>query len=98
MYVFMVDLMADCIIGSCDYCHVPVGFSSFFVSIESVWEMTTVVDKIAYHSCTVCPVLKLCNKDTVHSVTANTLKLFVRGKNTANSTAMVATMARPTKN
>ena len=79
-----------CIIGSCDYCHAPLGVSSFSFSIQNVWEMTTVVYKIACCLCTACPpaiVLKLSIADTISSATvlyiANTLKLFVRGKNTA---------------
>ena len=55
-------------IASRDYCHAPLGVSSFSFSIQNVWEMTTVVDKIACRSCTVCPppmVLRLFIADTI---------------------------------
>ena len=55
-------------IASCDYCHAPLGVSSFSFSILNVWEMTTVVDKIACSSCTACPppiVLRLFIVDTI---------------------------------
>ena len=61
-----------CIIGSRDYCHAPLGVSSFSFSIQNVWEMTTVVYKIACHSCTACPpaiVLRLSIADTIISAT-----------------------------
>ena len=44
-----------CIIGSRDYCHAPLGVSSFSFSIQNAWEMTTLVDKIPCRSCTACP-------------------------------------------
>ena len=61
-----------CTIGSCDYCHTLLGGSSFFFAIQNVWEMTTVVDKIACCLCTACPlpiVLRLFIADTISSVT-----------------------------
>ena len=61
-----------CIIGSRDYRHAPLGVSSFSFSIQNVWEMTTVVYKIACHSCTACPpaiVLRLSIADTISSAT-----------------------------
>ena len=84
-----------CIIGSRDYCHAPLGVSSFSFSIQNLWEMTTVVYKIACCSCTACPpaiVLRLSIADTINLLQciANAFKLFIRGKNTANSTAMIA--------
>ena len=112
--------MADLHYRSRDYCHAPLGVSSFSslvprplplrearaggardysfsFSIQNVWEMTTLVDKVASRSCTACPpaiVLRLFIADTTISATlqciANALKLFVRGKNTANSTARIA--------
>ena len=57
-----------CMIASRDYCHAPLGVSSFSFSIQNVWEMTTVVDKIACRSCTACPppiVLRLFIADTI---------------------------------
>ena len=36
-------------IASRDYCHAPLGVSSFSFSLLNVWEMTTMVDKIACH-------------------------------------------------
>ena len=59
-----------CIIGSRDYCHGPLGVSSYSFSIQNVWEMTTVVYKIACHSCTPyspATVLKLSIADTISS-------------------------------
>ena len=35
-----------CMIASLDYCHAPLGVSLFSFSIQNVWEMTTMVDKI----------------------------------------------------
>ena len=61
-----------CIIGSRDYCHASLGVSSFSLSIQNVWEMTTVVYKIACHSCTTCPpaiALRLPIADTISSAT-----------------------------
>ena len=61
-----------CIIGSRDYCHAPLGVSSFSFSIQNVWEMTTVVYKIACRSCTACSpviVLRLSIADTTSSAT-----------------------------
>ena len=61
-----------CIIGSRDYCHAPLGVSSFLFSIQTVWEMTTMVYNIACHSCTACPpaiVLRLSIADTISSAT-----------------------------
>ena len=61
-----------CIIGSRDYCHAPLGVSSFSFSVQNVWEMTTVVYKIACRSCTVCPpviVFRLSIADTISSAT-----------------------------
>ena len=59
-----------CIIRSRDYCHAPLGVSSFSFSIQNVWEMTTVVYKIACHSCTACPpVLRLSIADSISSAT-----------------------------
>ena len=61
-------VMADLHEASCDYCHAPLGVSSFSFSIQNVWEMTTVVDKIACRSCTACPppiVLRLFIADTI---------------------------------
>ena len=46
----------------------PLGVSSFSFSIQNVWEMTIVVDKIACRSYTVCPppmVLRLFIVDTI---------------------------------
>ena len=48
-------IMADLHLGSRDYCHTSLGVSTFSFSIQNVWEMTTVVYKIACHSCTACP-------------------------------------------
>ena len=65
MYVYV---MADLHITSRDHCHAPLGVSSFSFSIQNVWEMTTVVDKIACRSCTACPppiVLRLFIADTI---------------------------------
>ena len=61
-----------CTIGSRDYCHAPLGISSFSFAIQNVWEMTTVVDKIACRSSTACPppiVLRLFITDTISSAT-----------------------------
>ena len=60
------------VIGSRDYCHAPLGVSSFSFSVQNVWEMTTVVYKIACRSCTVClPVIvfRLSIADTISSAT-----------------------------
>ena len=62
------DEWPTCMIASRDYCHAPLGVSSFSFSIQNVWEMTTVVDKIACRSCTACPppmVLRLFIADTI---------------------------------
>ena len=68
----LVQQWPTCIIGSRDYCHAPLGVSSFPFSIQNIWEMTTVVYKIASHSCTACPpaiVLRLSITDTISSAT-----------------------------
>ena len=36
-----------CMIRSCDYCLAPLGISSFSFSIQNVWEISTMVNKIA---------------------------------------------------
>ena len=54
-------------IGSRDYCHAPLGVSSFLFSVLNVWEMITVVNKIAWRSCMSCPqaiILRLSIADT----------------------------------
>ena len=88
-----------CTIGSRDYCHAPLGVSSFSFSVQNVWEMTTMVYKIACCSCTACPpaiVLRLSIPDTISSATVYSQYVKAlrtrqkHGKNTANSTAMIA--------
>ena len=61
-----------CTIGSHDYCHTPLGVSLFSFAIQIVWEMTTVVTKIACCLFTACPppiVLRLFIADTISLAT-----------------------------
>ena len=61
-----------CTIGSHDYCHTPLGVSLFSFAIQNVWEMTTVVTKIACRLFTACPppiVLRLFIADTISLAT-----------------------------
>ena len=92
-----------CTIGSRDYCHALPGVSSLFFAIQNVWEMTTVVDKIACRSCTACPlpiVLRLFIADissaTVCSQYVKTLR--TRQKHGKFYCHNYGTTARPTKN
>ena len=93
-----------CIIGSCDYCHAPLGVSSFSFAIWNVLQMTTVVDKIACRSCTACPpliVLTLFIADTISSATIcrQYVKiLHTRQKHGKFYCHNCRTRARPTKN
>ena len=59
-------------IGSRDYCHALLGVSPFFFRHTKLWEMTTVVDKMACSPCRACPlpiVLRSFIADTVSSAT-----------------------------
>ena len=93
-----------CTIGSRDYCHAPLGVSSFSFAIQNVWEMTTVVDKIACRSCTACPpsiVLRLFIADTTSSATI--CRQYVKSLRTQQKHGKFSchncrTTARPTKN
>ena len=93
-----------CTIGSRDYCHAPLGVSSFFFAVQNVWEMTTVVDKIACRSCTTCPlpiVSRLFVADTISSATVcrqYVKSLRTRQKHGKFSCHNCGTTARPTKN
>ena len=49
------DSTADVHDRSHDYCHAPLGVSSFSFSMQNVLEMTTNVDKIACCQSTLCP-------------------------------------------
>ena len=61
-----------CTVGSRDHCYAPLGVSLFSFAIQIVWEMTTVVTKIACRLFTVCPppiVLRLFIADTISLAT-----------------------------
>ena len=40
-----------CTIELWGYFHAPLGVTAFLFSVQNVWEMTTVGDKIACHPC-----------------------------------------------
>ena len=90
-------------IGSRGYCHALLGVSSFFFAIQNVWEMTTVVDKIACRSCTACPlpiVLRLFIADTISSATvcSQYVKILCTRQKRKFYCHNYGTTARPTKN
>ena len=92
-----------CTIGSRDYCHAPLGVS-FLFSVQNVWEMTTMVDKTACRSCTVCLpaiILRLSIADTISS--DNVYSEYVKAlhmwqKHGKFYCHYCRTTARPTKN
>ena len=73
------------------------GFFSF--TVQNIWKMATIIDKIAYHLCTVCLpaiVLRLPLTDTCYKFCQRIysqymhMKLHKREKHMANSAAMIA--------
>ena len=93
-----------CIIGSHDYCHTPLGVSSFSFCMQNVLEMTTVVCKIACCLCTACPpaiVLRLSIADTISSATVYSQcvkALRTRQKHGKFYCHDCGTVSRPNKN
>ena len=68
----------------------PSGVSSFALSLQNVWKMTTVVDKIACHLCTACLSAIISRTFIVYyeyyQLCHIWLMCFVTGKNTAKPT------------
>ena len=74
---------------------------SFLFAIQNVWETATMVNKIAYHSCTACHpaiVLRLSLADTISSATVYIKALHTWQKHSKFYCHVCRTMARQTKN